>query len=46
LGGKVRWRWKDPTPSAVQALEPKTKVLPQLKAIVGLMKIEVVEFAM
>jgi hypothetical protein len=46
LGGKVRRRWKDPTPSSVQALEPKTKVLPQLKATVGLMKIEAVEFAM
>jgi hypothetical protein len=46
LGGTVRWRWKDTAPSAVQAQEPKTKVSPQLKATVGLMKIEAVEFAM
>jgi hypothetical protein len=42
----VRRRWKDPTPLAVQTQEPKTKVSPRLKAIVGLMKIETVEFAM
>jgi hypothetical protein len=29
----------------VQTQEPKTKVSPRLKAIVGLMKMEVVEFA-
>jgi hypothetical protein len=33
-------------PSAVQTQEPKTKVSPCLKATVGLMKIEAVEFAM
>jgi hypothetical protein len=31
---------------AVQTQEPKTKVSPRLKATVGLMKIEAVEFAM
>jgi hypothetical protein len=41
----VRRRWKDPAPSAVQTQEPKTKVSPRLKAVVGLMKIEAVEFA-
>jgi hypothetical protein len=41
----VRWRWKDPALSAVQTQEPKTKVSPQLKATVGLMKIEAVEFS-
>jgi hypothetical protein len=41
----VRWRWKDPAPSAVQTQEPKTKVSPRLKATVGLMKIVAVEFA-
>jgi hypothetical protein len=41
----VRRRWKDPTPSTVQTQEPKTKVSPLLKATVGLMKIEAVEFA-
>jgi hypothetical protein len=46
LGGMVRRRWKDPAPSAVQTQEPKMKVSPRLKAIVGLMKIEAVEFAM
>jgi hypothetical protein len=30
----------------VQTEDPKTKVLPRLKATVGLMEIEVVEFAM
>jgi hypothetical protein len=30
----------------VQSQEPKTKVSPRLKATVGLMKIEAVEFAM
>jgi hypothetical protein len=42
----VRRRCKDLTPSAVQTQEPKIKVSPRLKAIVGLMKIEAVEFAM
>jgi hypothetical protein len=46
LGSMVRRCWKDPAPSAVQTQEPKTKVSPQLKATVGLMKIEAVEFAM
>jgi hypothetical protein len=46
LGSMVRWRWKDPAPSAVQTQEPTTKVLPRLKATVGLMKIEAIEFAM
>jgi hypothetical protein len=46
LGGMVRQRWKDLAPSVVQTQEPKTKVLPRLKATVGLMKIEAVEFAM
>jgi hypothetical protein len=41
----VRRRWKDPTPSAVQTQEPKTKVSLRLKATVGLMKIVAVEFA-
>jgi hypothetical protein len=36
----VRRRWKDPTPSAVQTQEPKTKVSPRLNATVGLMKID------
>jgi hypothetical protein len=36
LGGMVRQRWKDPTLSAVQTQEPKTKVSPRLKATVGL----------
>jgi hypothetical protein len=35
-----------PAPSAVQTQEPKTKVSPRLKAMVGLMKMESVEFAM
>jgi hypothetical protein len=42
----VRRRWNDPTPSVVQTQEPKTKVSPRLKATVGLMKMEAVEFAM
>jgi hypothetical protein len=46
LGVMVRQRWKDPTLSAVQTQDPKTKVSPRLKATVGLMKIEAVEFAM
>jgi hypothetical protein len=46
LGVMVRRRWKDPAPSAVQTQDLKTKVSPRLKATVGLMKIEVVEFAM
>jgi hypothetical protein len=40
----LRRRWKDPAPSAVQTQEPKTKVSSRLKATVGLMKMEVVEF--
>jgi hypothetical protein len=40
----VRQRWKDLAPSAVQTQELKTKVSPRLKATVGLMKIEAVEF--
>jgi hypothetical protein len=46
LGAMVRWRWKDPAPSAVQTQDPKTKVSPRLKETVGLMEIEAVEFAM
>jgi hypothetical protein len=46
LGAIVRRHWKDPAPSTVQTQDPKTKVLPRLKATVGLMKIEAVEFAM
>jgi hypothetical protein len=42
----VRRRWKDPAPSAVQTQAPKTKVSPRLKAAVGLMQTETVEFAM
>jgi hypothetical protein len=45
VGGMVRRRCKDPVPSAVQTQEPKTKVSPRLKATVGLMRIEAVEFA-
>jgi hypothetical protein len=45
VGRQVRRHWKDPAPSAVQTQEPKTKVSPRLKATVGLMKIEAVEFA-
>jgi hypothetical protein len=41
----VRRCWKDPTPSAVQTQEPKTKVSPRLKATVGLMNIKAIEFA-
>jgi hypothetical protein len=37
LGGMVRRRSKDLVPSAVQTQEPKTKVLPRFKAMVGLM---------
>jgi hypothetical protein len=37
---------ESPAPSAVQTQEPKTKVSPRLKATVGLMKIETVEFAL
>jgi hypothetical protein len=46
LGVMVRWHWKEPAPSAVQTQDLKTKVSPRLKATVGFMKIEVVEFAM
>jgi hypothetical protein len=42
----VRRRWKDPAPSAVQTQEPNMKVSPRLKATVGFMKIQAVEFAM
>jgi hypothetical protein len=42
----VRQLWKDPTPSAMQTQDPKTKVSPRLKATIGLMDIEAVEFAM
>jgi hypothetical protein len=45
LGGMVRQRLKDLVPLAVQTQEPKTKVPPRLKATVGLMKMEAVEFA-
>jgi hypothetical protein len=45
LDGMVRRHWKDPAPSTVQTQEPKMKVSPQLKAAVGLMEIEAVEFA-
>jgi hypothetical protein len=45
VGRRVRRRWKDLAPSAVQTQEPKTKVSPRLKATVGLMKMEAVEFA-
>jgi hypothetical protein len=41
----VRRRWKDQAPSVVQTQELKTKVSPRLKATVGLMKMEAVEFA-
>jgi hypothetical protein len=46
LGVMARQRWKEPTLSAVQTQDPKTKVSSRLKEIVGLMKIEAVEFAM
>jgi hypothetical protein len=36
LGGMVRQHWKDPAPLAVQTQAPNTKVLPRLKATVGL----------
>jgi hypothetical protein len=42
----VRRCWKDPAPSAVHTQDPKTKVSPWLKATIGLMEIEAVEFAM
>jgi hypothetical protein len=45
LGVMVRRHWKQPAPSAVQTQDPKTKVSPQLKATVGLMKIEAIEFS-
>jgi hypothetical protein len=41
----VRRHWKDPAPSAVQTQVPKTKMSPRLKATIGLMEIEAVEFA-
>jgi hypothetical protein len=41
----VRRRWKDLAPLAVHTQDPKTKVSPRLKATIGLMKIEAVEFA-
>jgi hypothetical protein len=46
LGVMVTRRWKDPAPSAVQTQDPKTKVSSRLKATVGLMEIEAIEFAM
>jgi hypothetical protein len=46
LGVMVRRCWKDLVPSAVQTQELKTKVSPRLKATVGLMETEAVEFAM
>jgi hypothetical protein len=46
LGAMARRRWEDPAPSAVQTQDPKTKVSPRLKATVGSMEIEAVEFAM
>jgi hypothetical protein len=46
LGIMVRRRWKEPAPSAVQTQEPKMKVSSWLKATVGLMRIEAVEFTM
>jgi hypothetical protein len=36
LGGMVRRRWKEPTPSAVQTQAPNMKVSPRLKTTVGL----------
>jgi hypothetical protein len=36
VGGMVRRRWKEPTPSVVQTQAPNTKVSPRLKATVGL----------
>jgi hypothetical protein len=42
----VRRHWKDPVLSVVQTQEPKTKVSLRLKATVGLMKMEAVEFTM
>jgi hypothetical protein len=46
LGVMVRWCWKELASSAVQTQEPKMKVSPRLKAMVGLMRIEAIEFAM
>jgi hypothetical protein len=46
LGCMVRRRWKEPAPSAVQTQAPNTKVLPRLKATVGLKWTGAVEFAM
>jgi hypothetical protein len=46
IGRHVRQRWKEPAPSAVQTQDLKMKVSPRLKATVGLMKIEAIEFAM
>jgi hypothetical protein len=43
LGVMMRRCWKDPVPSAVQTQDLKTKVSPRLKAMVGLMEIEVGE---
>jgi hypothetical protein len=45
FGVMVRYHWKDPAPSATQTQEPKTKVSPRLRAAVGLMMMEAVEFA-
>jgi hypothetical protein len=46
LGAMVRRRQNALVPSAVQTQDPKMKVSSWLKATVGLMKIEAVEFAM
>jgi hypothetical protein len=46
LGVMVRRRWKDLVLSAVHTQDPKMKVSPRLKAMIGLMKTEGVEFAM
>jgi hypothetical protein len=46
FGVMVRRRWKDPAPSAVPTQDPKTKASLWLKATIGLMQIEAVEFAM
>jgi hypothetical protein len=46
LGVMIRRRWKDPAPSAMHTQDLKMKVSPRLKATLGLMKIEAVEYAM
>jgi hypothetical protein len=45
FGVMVRRRWKEPAPSALQTQEPKMKA-PRLKAAIGLVRIEAIEFAM